>query len=85
MADDRMKNDDLNRNMGGNKAEGQEYSQQTPGRNPQGGGTGQAGQRGAGQQGAQQGASKAPRNTEDDDDEFGAGQSGSMNRGGQNR
>jgi hypothetical protein len=78
MADDRMK-DDL-RNMGG-KGQGQDYGQgqgqQTPGRNPQGG------QQTGGQTGGQRGL---------DDDEFESGQdlntgkqSGTQNRGGQNR
>jgi hypothetical protein len=82
MADDRMKDDDL-RNMGtGGKGqgqgEGQDYGkgQQTPGRNPQGG-----------QQGGQTGGKRGL-----DDDEFDSGQnidtgkqSGTQNRGGQNR
>ena len=36
MADDRMKNDDLNRNMGGRAGEqdDQDLGQKTPGRNP---------------------------------------------------
>jgi hypothetical protein len=82
MADDRMKDDDL-RNMGG-KGQGQDYGQgqgqgqgqQTPGRNPQGG-------QQQGQTGGQRGL---------DDDEFESGQdlntgkqSGTQNRGGQNR
>jgi hypothetical protein len=89
MADDRMKNDDLQRNMG-KSGEGQDYGQQTPGRNPQGEQqTGQQGGQGAGQYGTgqQQGGS---RGMDDDEDEFGsssgrAGQTGSQNRGGQNR
>ena len=83
MADDRMKDDDL-RNMG-NKGEGQDFSQgqQTPGRNPQ---SGQ--QQGQGQQ------SGGQKHNMEDDDEFGTGsnqgfeggkQTGTQNRGGQNR
>lgn len=81
MADDRMKDDDL-RNMG-KPGEGQDFNQgqQTPGRNPQG-----DQQTGGQQQGGQ-------RNIHDDDDfdagkrnEFDAGkQTGTQNRGGQNR
>ena len=86
MADDRMKDDDL-RNMGaggkGQGQQGQDYGQgqgqgqQTPGRNPQGG------QQTGGQQGGKRGL---------DDDEFDSGQdlntgkqSGTQNRGDQNR
>ena len=74
MADDRMKNDDLQRNMG-TGGEGQDFGKQTPGRNPQ------DDRSTGGQQGGQQ---KEPRNP-DDDDEFGGGQTGGQNRGGQNR
>jgi hypothetical protein len=35
MADDRMKNDDLQRNMGTSGKEGQNFGQQTPGRQGQ--------------------------------------------------
>jgi hypothetical protein len=98
MADDRMKNDDdLQRNMRQGGGEGQNWKegqgQQTPGRNPQGGRSGQqggqqgGGQQSGGQQGQKQQGQKEPRNI-DDEDEFGggsAGQGGSMNRGGQNR
>ena len=95
MADDRMKNDDLQRNMGTSGKEGQNFGQQTPGRQGQsdhdfgheGGGHGQhvGGQKGTTQGGY--GGSQEPRNMEDDD-EFGGGsmgQSGGQNRGGQNR
>ena len=75
MADDRMKDDDL-RNMG-DKGQGQDYGkgqgqgQQTPGRNPQGG---------------QQGQPGGKRSLEEDDQDLDTGkQSGSQNRGGQNR
>lgn len=78
MADDRMKNEDLDRNMG---RAGQEDDfgggQQSPGRNPN---DQQTGQKGAGQKG----------NVGNEDDEFGTGgeSSGQMGRtpqGGQNR
>ena len=95
MADDRMKNDDLQRNMGTSGKEGQNFGQQTPGRQGQGGQDfdhegGGHGQHVGGQKGATQGGyggSQEPRNMEDDD-EFGGGsmgQSGGQNRGGQNR
>ena len=78
MAEDRMQNEDLDRNMG---HAGQEDDfgggQQSPGRNPN---DQQTGQKGAGQKG----------NFGNEDDEFGAGSesSGQMGRtpqGGQNR
>ena len=82
MADDRMKNDDVQRNMGTGGRDDQEFGkgqqQQTPGRNPQGG---------------QQGQPKDPLNI-DDEEEFGSGgsgqrggqgQGGGQGRGGQNR
>ena len=74
MADDRMKNDDLQRNMG-TKGEGQDFGHQTPGRNPEGGEKG--GQHTGGGQfgdGQQQGGQKPSRNFEDDD--LGAGKAG---------
>jgi hypothetical protein len=79
MADDRMKNDDLQRNMG-NK-EGQDYGQQSPGR------TGQPGQQGGQHAGGQQGGGgkKGSRDLEDEDLDTGAGRTGGQNRGGQNR
>ena len=87
MADDRMKNDDRQRNMGtgGREDKGFDPGQQSPGRNPQGGQ--QSGQQSGGQQGGQE---KGNRNMEDDD-EFGGGTSGQrggqggQGRGGQNR
>ncbi len=79
MADDRMKNDDFgNRNMGQSGGEGQEYGQQTPGRNPQ-----HDRSTGAGQPGQ-----KRDSLNKDDDDEFAGGnfgKSGEQGRGGQNR
>ena len=88
MADDRMKNDDLQRNMGTSGKEGQEFGKQTPGRQQGGQQGGQnlgGGQHGGGYGGSQH---KEPRNMEDDDEEFGGGttsKTGGMNRGGQNR
>jgi hypothetical protein len=72
MADDSMKNDDAQKKMG----------QQSPGHSSQSGQ--QGGQQAGGQQGGQQGGQKG-RNQNIDDDEFSGGQSGGMNRGGQNR
>ena len=74
MADDRMKDDDL-RNMG-DKGQGQDYGkgqgQQTPGRNPQGG--------------QPQGQTGGQRGLDEDDQDLDTGkQSGTQNRGGQNR
>jgi hypothetical protein len=94
MADDRMKNDDLQRNMGTSGKEGQNFGQQTPGRQGQGGQDfddegGGHGQHVGGQKGSTQGGyggSQEPRM--EDDDEFGGGsmgQSGGQSRGGQNR
>ena len=79
MADDRMKNDDLDRNMGRGRDEGQDFGRETPGRNPQGDRS-----TGAGQQSGQQ---KEPRNFEEEDEFDGgaAGKTGGQNRGGQNR
>ena len=80
MADDRMKHDDAQRNMGtkGN----QDFGQQSPGRSGQGGQ--QGGQQTGGQQGGQFGGQKGERDLEDDE-EFGSGKTGGQNRGGQNR
>ena len=85
MANDRMKNDDAQRNMGAGGREDKEFGQQSPGRTGQSGATGgqQAGQHG--QSGSQFGGQK--ENMEDDDDfaTGGTGQTGGQNRGGQNR
>lgn len=83
MADDRMKNDDLQKDMGAGGRDDQDWKQgqQAPGRNPQGG------QQQGGQQGGQQGQQKDRLNI-DDDEEFGGGktgQQGGQGRGGQNR
>ena len=84
MADDRMKNDDLQRNMGTSGKEGQEgHGMHTPGHQQDGQ---QGGQNLGGQQGYGGSQHKEPRNMEDDE-EFGggtAGKTGGMNRGGQN-
>lgn len=80
MADDRMKHDDAQRQMG-NKDD-QDFARQSPGRG------GQMGQQGGQQSGGQQqGAQKGARNLNDDDDELNidTGKSGGQNRGGQNR
>ncbi len=89
MADDRMKNDDLQRNMGaGDKGQNYGGGQQSPGRAGQGGlGGEQAGQHAGGQKSAG-GGQKGTKNMEDDEEDFGAGkagQTGGQNRGGQNR
>jgi hypothetical protein len=91
MADDRMKNDDLQRNMGSGEKD-KNYGQQSPGRAGQGGHSGEkagqhaGGQHSGGQQsGQQQGGQKGMRNTEDDEEDFGTGKAGTQNRGGQNR
>ena len=87
MADDRMKNDDLQRNMGTSGKEGQDFGQQTPGR--KGGGHEGGGQQAGGQKGGYGGGQQTePRNFDDDDEEFGGGsmgKTGGQNRGGQNR
>ena len=83
MADDKMKQDDQQRNMGAGGREDQGFGQQTPGRGGQQGGQ-QTGQHG--QQGGQKGSQKGSQGMEDD--EFatgGQGQTGGQNRGGQNR
>ena len=86
MADDRMKNDDLQRNMGSG-AKDQDYGQQSPGRSGQGGQQGgqQAGGHGGSQQKSNYGSGQNERDMEDDDLGAGNAQSGGQNRGGQNR
>ena len=84
MADDRMKNDDLQRNMGG--AKDQDYGQESPGRSGQGGKQGQqAGGHGGGQQKSNYGSGQNERDMEDDDLGAGNAQTGEQGRGGQNR
>ena len=80
MADDRMKHDDSQRNMG--TKDDQDFNRQSPGRGGQQGQ--QGGQQAGGQHGGQFGGQKGARNL-DDDDEFDTGKSGGQNRGGQNR
>lgn len=83
MADDRMKHDDQ-KNMGGADKGQNVGGQQAPGRGGQQ--DKQAGQHAGGQQSG--GGQKGPQNVNDDEEDFGAGrtgQSGSQNRGGQNR
>ena len=84
MADDRMKHDDRQRNMGSKDRE--DFGQQTPGRSGQGGQHG--GQQTGSQQGGQFGGQKGSRNLDDDNDMDtggGSSKSGGQNRGGQNR
>ena len=82
MADDRMKQDDQQRNMGTGGREDQGFGQQSPGRGGQQGGQGgYGGGQQAGQHG-QQGGQKGSQGMEDDD-EFASG--GGQGRGGQNR
>lgn len=78
MADDRMRNDDLDKNMGGAGQNKENYGQQTPGRNKQDDDL-KTGQR-AGQ--GQQGHQNQPGHFEDD-----SGTSGNKGagQGGQNR
>ena len=84
MADDRMKHDDAQRNMG--TKDDQDFARQSPGRGGQVGQQGgqQTGGQQGGQQGGQFGGQKGARNL-DEDDEFDTGKSGGQNRGGQNR
>jgi len=86
MADDRMKNDDLQRNMGSG-AKDQDYGQQSPGRSGQGGQQGgqQAGGHGGSQQKSNYGSGQNERDMEDDDLGAGNAQTGEKGRGGQNR
>jgi hypothetical protein len=76
MADDRMRNDDLDRNMGGAGQKKENYGHQSPGRNKQDDDL-RTGQRGAGQ-----GEENEPRHIKDD-----VGTSGKkgVGQGGQNR
>ena len=90
MADDRMKNDDLQRNMGGaGRDEGQNPGQQSPGRTGQGGQQNQQGDQHAGGYGGSQqgkfGSGEKSRDLEDDDLGAGNAQTGGQGRGGQNR
>ena len=82
MADDRMKKDDLQRNMGGTGHDkDQDFGQQSPGRSGQQGGQ----QAGGSQQKSNYGSGQNERDMEDDDLGAGNAQSGGQGRGGQNR
>ncbi|HEV8202776.1 MAG TPA: hypothetical protein VGP98_00985 [Pyrinomonadaceae bacterium] len=89
MADDRMKNDDVQRNMG--TKDEQDFGRQSPGRSGQAGqqggqhSGGQHGGQQGGQQGGQFGGQKGARNMDDDEDFDTGKSSGGQNRGGQNR
>ena len=87
MADDRMKNDDLQKNMGGaGRDEGQNLGQQSPGRSEKGQQGGQhAGGYGGSQQESNVGSGQNKHDMEDDDLGAGNAQTGGQNRGGQNR
>jgi hypothetical protein len=85
MADDRMKNDDQQRNMGAGGSDKQDFGQQSPGRSGQQGGYGgsQQGGQQAGQHG-QQGQHSGQKGSQGmEDDEFATG--GQKQSGGQNR
>ena len=82
MADDRMRNDEQQRNMGGG-AKDQDYGQQAPGRGQQG--DQHAGGSGSGQQKSNYGSGQNERDMEDDDLGAGNAQTGGQGRGGQNR
>lgn len=79
MADERMRNDDLDRNMGGQQKNQDDYGkgQQSPGRNKQDDDFAQ-GQRSAGQQ-QQQGEQRHMK------DDFGTSEKSDMGQGGRNR
>jgi len=83
MADDRMRNDEEQRNMGGG-ARDQDFGQQAPGRT----GDKQTGQHAGGQGNQQKSNYGSGQNKHDmEDDDLGAGnaQTGGQGRGGQNR
>jgi hypothetical protein len=86
MADDRMKNDDLQKNMGGAKDQEYGQGQQSPGRTGQGGEQGgqQAGGYGGSQQKGNFGQGQNESDMEDDDLGAGNAQKGGQGRG-QNR
>jgi hypothetical protein len=87
MADDRMKDDELQRNMGGaGHDEGQKGGQQSPGRSGQDQQGGQyAGGSGSSQQKSNYGSGQNQNDMEDDDLGAGNAQTGGQGRGGQNR
>jgi len=77
MADDRLRDDDQKRNMGGTKD--QDYGREAPGRQ-------QGGQEAGGRGGQQKsGSGQNERDMEDDDLGAGNAQTGEKGRGGQNR
>src|SRR5678816_4117899 len=81
MADDRMRNDDLDRNMGGAGKDKDNFGQQTPGRNKQDDEL-KTGQRGASQaKQGQQGQNEAGHMKDD----FGTSGKKGQSQGGQNR
>jgi hypothetical protein len=86
MADDRMRNDDLDRNMGGAGQNKGNYGggQQTPGRNKQDDDL-KTGQRGAEQQGQQGQHGKQGQNPRHIEDDFGTSDNKGTGQGGQNR
>jgi len=81
MADDRMKNDDLDRNMGGAGQQNKgDFGKQSPGRNPQDDMS--TGKKGTGQG---QGHEKEPRHITDDFGTRGKTDKSDLGKGGQNR
>lgn len=82
MADDRMRNDEQQRNMAGG-AKDQDYGQQAPGRGQQR--DQQAGGSGGSQQKSNYGSGQNKHDMEDDDLGAGNAQTGGQGRGGQNR
>lgn len=81
MADDRMKKDDRQRNMGGG-AKDEDYRQQAAGRQHD---NEHAGERGGSQQKSNYSSGQNERDLEDDDLGAGNAQKGGLGRGGQNR
>ena len=82
MADDRMRNDDLDKNMGG--ANKEHYGQQTPGRNKQDDDL-KTGQRGAGQGQQGQHGKQGQQNPGFEEDDLGNSGNKGTGQGGQNR
>ena len=84
MADDRMRNDDLDRNMGGAGQNKENFGQQTPGRNKHDDDL-QTGQRGAGQGQQGQQGKQGQQNPGHNEDDFGTPGNKGAHEGGQNR
>jgi hypothetical protein len=86
MADDRMRNDDLDKNMGGAGQNKENFGggQQTPGRNTQDDDL-KTGQRGAGQGQQGQHGKQGQQNQGHDEDDFGTSGNKGVGQGGQNR